>query len=233
MQTKRLLVLIDIDGTMITPGMTPRRSLAQAIFECTGQQVSFEVGQLAGLTDPLIIENTLKQIGVPPGNDGLPTQILERYLKIFCRDYPVATDKKVFPGVFDLLEFLKTQPLRMGLLTGNVHRGAQTKLMPFGLEKYFDFGVFGSDSAERNELPLIALDKVKTMFTETYQPKQVVIIGDTLHDVLCAHVNDMQSIIVLRRPEWREIINAARPELLVESFEPLDPLRDWFEGLIK
>lgn len=238
MQSNRLLVLVDIDGTLITAGLTPRRSLTKAIFDITGHDVTFEVGQLAGLTDPLIIRNALERLGIPTHTDSLPEKILDRYLEILVRDYPAATDKRVFPGVFDLLEFLKAQPVRMGLLTGNIRRGAQVKLRPFDLEKYFDFGVFGSDSADpsetglsfsRNELPRIALDRVKSLFGEIYRPEQVVVIGDTLNDVTCAHVNQMQSLIVLRREEWREQIETAQPELLVESFEPIEPVKNWFE----
>ncbi len=70
-------------------------------------------------------------------------------------------------------------------------------------------------------------------FAETYRPDQVVVIGDTLNDVTCAHVNNMQSVIVLRRLEWRESIEAAKPELLVESFEPLEPVKSWFEELFR
>ncbi len=232
MQSNKLLVLVDIDGTLITPGMTSRRSLSQAIFEITGKNITFDIGHLAGFTDPLIILNALKRLQIPVCSDGIPDKVLERYLEIFARDYPTATDKKVFPGVFELLEYLKTLPARVGLLTGNVQQGARIKLTPFDLWRYFDFGVFGDDSADRNELPWMALERIKTLFGETFRPDQAIVIGDTLNDVICAHVNQMRSLIVLRREEWRAQIEAAKPELLVESFEPIEPVKNWFEEFL-
>jgi len=229
MPLNKYLVLIDIDGTMITPGLTPRQALRQAIFDITGQAITYMVGQLAGLTDPLIVTDALRQLGISPDMDSLPERIIERYLEIFKRDYPSATDKKIFPGVLDLLKFLQAQPVRLGILTGNVRRGAQIKLAPFDLWRYFDLGVFGDDSPDRNELPRLALSKTRAMFQENFKPEQVVVIGDTIYDVECAHVNHMQSIIVLRRPEWRKMISIARPDLLVESFDPLEPVKNWFE----
>jgi len=233
MQTNRLLVLVDIDGTLLTPGGASRQSLSQAIFDITGREIIFGIGQLAGLTDPLIVKNALKQLGFSPDQDGLPGKILERYIDIFQEAYPLATDKKVYSGINDLLEYLKSLPARIGLLTGNIRRGAQIKLKPFDLWRYFEFGVFGDDNACRNELPPIALERVKSLFDETYRPEQVIVIGDTLNDVTCAHVNLMQSVVVLRHPEWRAQIEAAQPELLIENFEPLEPIKSWFENFFK
>lgn len=231
MPSNKFLVLIDIDGTLITPGMTPRHALRQAILDVTGQVFTFEVGQLAGLTDPLIVTDALRQLGIPSGDDGLPDRIIERYLEIFERDYPSATDKWVYPGAFDFLDYLKEQPVRMGIVTGNVRRGARIKLAPFDLWRYFDFGVFGDDDASRNELPRIALKKTREMFQENFEPDKVIVVGDTIYDIRCAHVNRMQSVIVLRRPEWRALIESEKPELLIESFEPLEPVRDWFNQI--
>ncbi|RKY53419.1 MAG: hypothetical protein DRP89_06245 [Candidatus Neomarinimicrobiota bacterium] len=110
-----------------------------------------------------------------------------------------------------------------------MERGARIKLSPFGLLEYFSFGVFGSDSAYRNELPLIALKKVSEQFCERFEPENVVNIGDTIYDAQCAHRNKMKSVVILRRDEWREKIESEKPELIVKSFEPLTPLRNWFD----
>lgn len=226
----RKLVLVDIDGTLIAPGMTPRRALAQAIADFTGQTITFRVEQLAGNTDPLIVSNALEQLGIPPDKrDGLAGKILWRYLKLLIEQYPAAEDKQVFPGARELITYLLQQPVRLGLITGNLLLGAYTKLRVFGLWDCFSFGVFGDDSYYRTELPPIALKRAAEMFGEEYHPQDVLIIGDTVNDVLCAHQNGMVSVIVLRREEWRAAITTAQPELLVSSFEPLTEFQEWFE----
>jgi hypothetical protein len=35
----------------------------------------------------------------------------------------------------------------------------------------------------------------------------------------------------VRYPEWRSSIEAGKPELLIESFVPLEPVKNWFEKL--
>ncbi len=41
----------------------------------------------------------------------------------------------------------------VGLLTGNIERGARAKLKPTGLLPFFRVGAFGSDDADRRRLP--------------------------------------------------------------------------------
>lgn len=231
MQKNKTLILVDVDGTLISPGMAPRQSLSQAIQEDSGEILDFEVEHFAGLTDPVIVENALTRLAYDPNRiNGKVGKIIERYLELLVENYPKSNDKVLFPGAVSFLEFLKSSPFRVGIITGNVGRGARIKLSPFGLLEYFSFGVFGSDSADRNELPLIALKKVSEQFSEHFEPENVVIIGDTVYDVLCAHRNGMKSVVILRREEWRKKIESEKPELIVKSFEPLDILRYWFDS---
>ena len=52
------------------------------------------------------------------------------------------------PGIPALLERLAAEPrVTLGLLTGNIERGARMKLEPAGLNRYFSFGAFGSFGA--------------------------------------------------------------------------------------
>jgi phosphoglycolate phosphatase-like HAD superfamily hydrolase len=229
---KPKLVLVDIDGTLISPGMTPRQCLTQAIWDLTGKTIEFQVGQLAGNTDPLIVTNALKQLGIPYSDqDGLVGKIIWNYLKLLLQRFPEAKDKSVFPGARQLLEYLQSQSVRLGIITGNVMLGAYCKLRAFGLWDYFSFGVFGDDSYDRNNLPRIALMRVNELFGESYRPHEVVIIGDTMNDVRCAKINGMYSVVVLRREEWRADIEENKPDLLITSLEPLTPFTRWFEKL--
>jgi len=47
----------------------------------------------------------------------------------------------------------------MGLLTGNLEKGARIKLEPFGLNTFFPFGAFGSDHEDRNYLLPVAIER--------------------------------------------------------------------------
>lgn len=229
----KLLVLIDIDGTMLHPGMTPRYALAEAVYRYTGKKIKFTVPQLAGMTDPLIVNNALDFLNVPVENrDGLPDRILKSYLENLSRRYIQANDWRLYPGVVDLLNYLQEQPVRLGLITGNLKQGAMIKLKPFNLEKYFSMGVFSSDHPDRDRLPPIALEKCRQLFNEDYQPKQVVIIGDTTRDVWCAHRNGMRAVAVIRHADRRASIVAEKPDLIVNGFEKIDPIKNYLATLI-
>src|SRR6202023_2482756 len=66
------------------------------------------------------------------------------------------------PGVSVLLEALAQDPrVTLGLLTGNLERGARLKLAPPDYNRYFPFGAFGSDSADRYELPAVAVTRAR------------------------------------------------------------------------
>ena len=225
------LILIDIDGTLLYPGLTPRRSLAAAIQKHTGQAIEFTVPMLAGMTDPLIVTNALQQLGTPE-SDGLPGRILATYLDILAEHYPQANDHYLYPGVEVFLRWLGNLPLRLGLITGNLERGAMIKLAPFGLAAYFSMGVFSSDHADRDQLPLIALEKCKARFNEEYSRDRVIIVGDTFRDVRCARRNGMRAIAVIRHAERRAAIEAEKPDLIVEGFEDLTPIMDYIKQLL-
>jgi phosphoglycolate phosphatase-like HAD superfamily hydrolase len=227
-----LLILVDIDGTLIYPGMAPRQSLGEAIQRKTGRKIDFEVHHLAGYTDPCIVVNALERLGISATErDGLVDQILAQYLEILAKRYPNNNEKYLFPGAINLLNYLQNARYRVGLITGNIEQGAAIKLKPFGLLDYFSFGVYGSDHHNRDQLPLIAMKKVRQRFNESYSPVHVVIIGDTIRDVWSAHRNRMRCIAVIRHEERREAIVAESPDLIVSGFENIQTIKTYLKTL--
>lgn len=230
----KLLILIDIDGTLLYPGMAPRYALAAAIEEFVGKTLRFEVDHLAGMTDPLIVADALRRLNVSAEKrDGLPEKILDRYLVLLQQRYPDAEDHYLYPGTLTLLDYLQSQAVRLGLISGNLEQGARIKLAPFDLMRYFSLGVFSNDHARRDRLPTIALEKCRRQFKEDYPPQRVIIIGDTIRDVWCAHCNDMRAIAVVRHAERQAGIEAEKPDLIVENFEDITPIRKYIESFVK
>ena len=73
-----------------------------------------------------------------------------------------------------------------GLLTGNLRRGAETKLGFHGLWDYFPIGAFADDSEVRNELGPHALRRARGHWGVDFPSERVWIVGDTPHDIACA-----------------------------------------------
>jgi phosphoglycolate phosphatase-like HAD superfamily hydrolase len=59
---------------------------------------------------------------------------------------------------------------------------ARTKLGPANLNRFFLFGAYGSDSADRAELTGIAIEKAGRLHAGL-QPEQVFVVGDTPRDI--------------------------------------------------
>ncbi|HVL18467.1 MAG TPA: hypothetical protein VM387_10740, partial [Gemmatimonadales bacterium] len=74
----------------------------------------------------------------------------------------------------------------LGLLTGNLERGAALKLRSGGIDPArFRVGAYGSDAAHRPQLPEIAARRAAAVFGRSPTGSAVVIIGDTPADNHC------------------------------------------------
>jgi phosphoglycolate phosphatase-like HAD superfamily hydrolase len=91
------------------------------------------------------------------------------------------------PGVRELLDALAGRDdAYLGLLTGNTEGGARVKLEYFDLWRYFRCGAFGDEATERNVLFDAALERVEARGGPRVARHDVVIVGDTPHDVAVA-----------------------------------------------
>ena len=86
--------------------------------------------------------------------------------------------------------------MHVALLTGNYEPAAHIKLDHFGIGHHFTWGAFGEDSADRNELGRLALVRAAARAVPPAARENVVIIGDTPHDIACARAVGARAIAV-------------------------------------
>jgi phosphoglycolate phosphatase len=106
----------------------------------------------------------------------------------------------------------------LGLLTGNLERGARLKLAPPDYNRYFPFGAFGSDSADRYALPPIAVNRALERTGRRFEGKSIVIVGDSVHDVACGRSLGVRAVAVATGPTRPERLAAEGPDAILESF---------------
>jgi phosphoglycolate phosphatase-like HAD superfamily hydrolase len=221
------LVLFDIDGTLLSAGPVARESVLAAMTRAYGWQPQPEHQDrrrhdFSGKTDPQIIRELVSaSIGREQCEAGL-ARALELYLEELERRLtPEAVVVK--PGTAALLEGLAARPhVTLALLTGNLEKGARMKLAPPGFNRYFPFGAFGSDSADRYELPSVALDRARDHTGRRYEGKSVVIVGDSIHDVACGRHLGVRSVAVATGPTTAERLASERPDALLKSFADVE-----------
>jgi phosphoglycolate phosphatase-like HAD superfamily hydrolase len=107
--------------------------------------------------------------------------------------------------------------ITLGLLTGNIEEGARIKLAPHDLNKYFSFGAFGSDAIERSELPAIAMQRANEPTGKIFCGCDVVIIGDSVHDVECGKGIGAKSIAVATGGTSPEELLLRKPNYFFED----------------
>jgi phosphoglycolate phosphatase-like HAD superfamily hydrolase len=82
---------------------------------------------------------------------------------------------------------------------------------------YFPFGSFGSDHADRDRLPSIAVERARTHTAYAYAGKNVVIIGDTEHDIRCGRSLGTLAVAVCTGTYCREDLAVHGPDVLLDD----------------
>ncbi len=210
----RRLVLFDIDGTLLTAAGAGRTAVARAMEEVYGPVGSLADHPFGGKTDPQIAFEVLGPLGWAATviEARLPA-MFEKYLAYLAEELPRSPRARLMPGIGPLLDALAMEPrATLALLTGNLERGAAIKLAHFGLGGRFQFGAFGSDHGDRHELPAIAVARAEAASGHRHFGKEIVIIGDTEHDVACGRTLGVRSIAVATGPFGVDELAAHGPD---------------------
>src|SRR5437763_4483101 len=121
---QRRLILWDIDMTLVNTGAAGRHALVRATVEWFGGEGDLSGVEIAGRTDRAIAHQILQKYGQPATEKNVDA-FLDRYASLLPEELP-KRNGHVLPGVRELLEDLARQPDKtLGLLTGNLERGAQ------------------------------------------------------------------------------------------------------------
>jgi phosphoglycolate phosphatase-like HAD superfamily hydrolase len=216
------LVLFDVDGTLISAGRAARESILAALFFVLGWKGSADGNDFSGKTDPQILRELVADAVGFTRFEGMLDAVLDRYVQELRRRLrPEAVVSK--PGVPALLERLAGEPrVTLGLLTGNIERGARMKLEPPGFNRYFSFGAFGDDSADRYCLPAVAVSRARERTGREFSGRSVVIVGDSIHDVACGRSLGARAIAVATGPTPAERLAAERPDHLFSDFADVE-----------
>lgn len=223
----RRLILFDIDGTLVAGGPA-KDAFQEAMIETFGTAGDVGGVSFAGKTDPQIARELLSGIGleerrIEAGFD----ELWERYVA-YLESKLVGSPMRILPGVQELLDGLSVlDQVGLGLLTGNIERGARLKLGSAGLWGRFQIGSYGSDHEERNELPAIAFGRASELWGGAVDPGSAVVIGDTPRDVACGRRGGARTLAVATgRYQTADLIAAGADHVLDDLSSTLEIL-DW------
>lgn len=220
MALKRLL-LWDIDGTLISTGAAGQRAIVRATAERFGGNGDLSDVEIAGRTDTGIAHQILEKYAAPVTDENV-NSFLDLYVRLLGEELP-RRQGHVLPGVLELLQRSAQQPdTALGLLTGNLERGAKLKLEHYQLWHFFSFGAFSDDHHDRNELGSFALSRALEATGMNFAGSQVDVIGDTGHDVACGKAFGARTIAVATGSWSREQLAEHRPDFLFDDLSNVD-----------
>jgi phosphoglycolate phosphatase len=190
------LLLFDIDQTLINTGGAGLRALDRACNKLYGLEHAMLGISPHGKTDPAIAREILrvKLASSNPGKNEIAT-ILEGYVFFLRDEVRDSSTYRLLPGILPLLNELgKRDDTILGLATGNIELGARIKLDRGGLNPYFSFGGFGSDSEDRAELVRRASEKAADKFGASIAKSNVFVIGDTPLDIVAGNACGFRTV---------------------------------------
>lgn len=217
----RRLVLFDIDGTILWTDGAGRAAIRAALLHEVGITGPLEQVRFDGKTDPQIVRELLALAEHPAAQDEARiAAVCSRYVGLLEAELVARRQGiRVLPGVVPLLDALEGRgDAVLGLLTGNLERGAQLKLQAAGLDPgRFRVGAFGSDAADRPALPAIACRRAAALFGRVPWGDDVVIVGDTPADMTCGRSVGARAIGVSTGSYAREDLVAAGAHAVFDS----------------
>ena len=206
-----LLVLWDIDGTLVHSASHGRYAFEEAFQEVVGRMP--ERVDYAGRTDHQIALSMLNG-----EHEHLPAVLERLVVRLEQRREAMADEGHTYPGVPEVLEALhEADGVINSLLTGNLEANAAVKVGAFGLDRWLDFesGAYGSDPHERrSDLVAIARERAAARYGE---PTDVVLVGDTPLDVLAAREADARAVAVATGFADPDALRESEPDALLQD----------------
>jgi phosphoglycolate phosphatase-like HAD superfamily hydrolase len=222
------LVLFDIDGTLILTRGAGMRAFYRAMRHAFDITVDSEVICPDGKTDPLIAKELLAYFGQGDRwNEKSRDALFSSYISCLEEEMSRARESgfiRILPGVTLLLDGLISQPdFALGLVTGNLEEGARIKLEKAGLDSYFRFGGYGSDSEDRTALIRVGIRRGAQLVAPA-PVEDSFVIGDTPLDVIHGHAAGACVIAVASAKYSVDDLCPHGPDLLVPDLTQVDSI---------
>lgn len=215
-----ILTLFDIDGTLVRGARCHYQAFVQAVDKFYQMREDISGINYAGKTDPQILREVLELGGVEEMTIQKNFQACLEYMTGYYQEHVHQENIQVLGGVKELLSQLKNEEVLMGLTTGNLEPIAHAKLGRVGLDSYFPFGGFGSDSEQRPGLVKKALERARNIYN--YQGDRIFVIGDTPRDVAAAKPFQLHTMAVATGSYSSQELANSGADYVLEDLKDLD-----------
>ncbi|NJQ03436.1 HAD family hydrolase [Streptomyces zingiberis] len=228
-ETQRVLVLWDIDRTLLYVGDIDRQVYRETFAEVVGRPAEQLPARGTGVTMPLAIRSLLLDNGVPELEvpELLPrmVELLPRRLAAHAQD--LREQGVLMPGAVPALKAVHAQAnLVPTVVTGNLRPNALLKLEAFHLDGFLDteIGGYSSDDAHRPALVAVAQKRAQAKHGAAFARSNTVIIGDSLEDVRTGLAGGAPVIGIASGKTTSSQLASAGAEVVLDSLEDVSQL---------
>ncbi len=223
-----MLILFDIDGTLLLTQGAGVKAMLDAGRGLWGERFTIDGVEFSGRLDTLIWSDLTRINGVvnDDANHDRFRAAYGRQLAQRLQDNPTA---KLLPGVRDLVhEIIDVDHATLGLLTGNYPETGRLKIQSAGLDPdLFKVAAWGCDGKVRRDLTPLAMNRHLQLTGRQVRGEEVVVIGDTPHDVDCAKAHGCRCIGVATGMFSVADLDAAGADLAVKSLADTGMVMRW------
>ena len=211
--TRYAAVLFDWDGTVMdsTYSIASSIQLASADLELpvpSIQQASWVIG--------LSLESALYR-AVPDLTAEQMPLFLERYRHHFMQRDPHI---KLFDGILPFMGELRSRQIALGVATGKSRQGLDRVLQQVNLSTFFDATRCADETRSKPDPEMLHQLLAELML----EPEQVLMVGDTVHDIHMAANAGMDSVAVTYGAHDPQTLAKAEPTVMVDN---VAQMRDW------
>lgn len=149
----------------------------------------------------------------------IPVTDFEQFIKIYKKFYfDFIKDSEIYPGVFEILEFLKENNIHISLLTTKNQEQADKIIDHFNLRKYFSYIMGRREGVKVKPSPegLLFICKVLNV-----TPAESILVGDTELDINCGKNAAAKTCAVLYGYRDQNVLKNENPDYIISELSEL------------
>jgi phosphoglycolate phosphatase-like HAD superfamily hydrolase len=227
MSRNKKLVLFDIDGTLV---QTDRQSVEQwrirvvEVFKHVYRKdlpVDFDLARVNGKVERRYFREIAEMLGVSKDDFEKKFPIAAEHFHELLKHH--ITEKNInFTKIREAADLVgqleNVAHIHMGLVTGNIEKNAWLKLKSADFDTPFAVGGFGDNVEDRGDLVLEAIQNAERHFGVGFSKTDIIVIGDTIHDIASAKKAGVVSIgVATGMTEGYDDLVAAGGDIVVNT----------------
>jgi pyrophosphatase PpaX len=211
MSKKFQAVLFDLDGTLLDsiPGIL-------ASFEhALGKHLPGQTFDRQFMINKIGVPLEQQMLEFADGDANLAETLVTEYR---AHNLQLLPKFPLYPNVEKTLTELRQRGYVMGLVTSKFKGSAMVSVEAHRLGRFFDLIMTSDDTTRHKPHPeplLVAMKRLKL------EPTKMVYVGDSVHDINCAHSAGAHAAAAMWGPFQRQDLLALKPKYVLETMDDL------------